>query len=80
MFKVFAPVRIESAQPRTAHAAVDQVEKLRLGCIDKLAARLGHGLSLVMIKDCQNKNALKLTSDLSEGIKCANKVFGSGLG
>jgi len=62
MFKVFAAVRIESAQPRTAHAAVDQVEKLRLGWVDELAARLGHGLSLRMLKDCQHKNALKLTS------------------
>ena len=30
VFKIFAAVRIESTQPRSAHAAVDQVEKLRL--------------------------------------------------
>ena len=30
MFKIFVGVRIESTQPRPAHAAANQVEKLRL--------------------------------------------------
>jgi len=38
-----------STQPRPAHAAVDQVEKLRLSGVDELAARLSHGRSFADI-------------------------------
>ena len=80
MFKRFAAVLIKSTQPRAPHAAVNQVGKLRLGSIDKLAAWLGHGLSLGMLEYDQHQTALKLDSDLSESIKCANTAFRSGLG
>jgi len=68
VFKIFLGVRIESTQPRAAHAAANQVEKPRLGWVDELAARLGHGLSLGMRNASQNTIALKLDSDLSAAI------------
>ena len=79
MFKIVAAVFITSTKPRSPHTAIDQVEKLRLGSIYKLAAWLGHGLTLDMLEFNQTKNALELRSDLSEAIESANKVFGSWL-
>ena len=49
MVKFLFAVGIISTQSRAPHAAVNQVEKLRLGSINKLAAWLGHGLSLADI-------------------------------
>ena len=60
MFKIFAIVSIASTQPRPAHAAIDQVEKLRLSGIDKLAAGLSHAQSLADASQAQNQCALEV--------------------
>ena len=46
VFKAFAEVFVQAAQPRSAHAAVHAVKGSGLGGIDELAARLGHERSL----------------------------------
>ena len=46
MLEAFAEVFIQAAQPRTAHAAAHALKCARLGWIDKLTARLGHGRSV----------------------------------
>ena len=70
MFKIFAAVVIASTQPRPTHAAADQMEKLRLSGVDKLAARLGHGRILDSLALRQYPAELRVASDLSQGWGC----------
>ena len=66
MFKAFAEVFVQAAQPRSAHAAVDAVKCSGLCWIDELVARLGHRPSLGLTAFLANRIGRNLESDLSE--------------
>ena len=67
VFKLFFAVGIKSTQPRAAHAAVNQVKKLCLSGVDKLAAWLGHRRGVDWRAFCQHRIRRNFGSDLSEG-------------
>ena len=65
MFEAFAEIFVQAAQPRSAHTAVHTVKGARLGRIDELAARLGHGRSLDLPGLREYPAELRVASDLS---------------
>ena len=67
VFKAFAEVFVQAAQPRSTHTAVDAVKCSGLCWIDELAARLCHARSLDLPALRQYPTELRVASDLSLG-------------
>ena len=67
VLETFAEIFIQTAQPRSTHAAVDAMKRSGLSGINKLAAGLGHRRSLGVRALLENQIRRNLGSDLSEG-------------
>ena len=67
MLEAFVNIFVEAAQPRSAHTAIDAVERSGLSWVDELATRLGHGRSLSAQALFENQIGRNVGSDLSEG-------------